>query len=112
MPEELWSEVCNILQEAVIKTILKKKKCKKAKWLPEEAMQLAKKRRDAKSKGEKEKYDHQNAEFQRIARRNKALSEQCSQLWECNRLKRQTCFSDGKLEIMVTCRIWEGENYG
>ena len=113
VPEELWSEVCNILQEAVIKTILKKKKCKKAKWLPEEAMQLAKKRRDAKSKGEKEKYDHQNAEFQRIARRNKeALSEQCSQLWECNRLKRQTCFSDGKLEIMVTCRIWEGENYG
>ena len=58
VPEELWTEVCNTVQEAVIKTIRKKKKCKKAKWLPEEALQIAEKRRDTKSKGEKEKYAH------------------------------------------------------
>ena len=69
MPEELWMEVQDIVQEAVIKTILKKKKCKKAKWLSEEAVQIAVKRREAKSKGEKERYKHLNAEFQRIARR-------------------------------------------
>ena len=70
MPEELWTEVCDIIQEAVIKTILKKKKCKKAKWLSEEALQIAVKRQ-AKGKGEKESYKHLNAEFQRIARRDK-----------------------------------------
>ena len=64
MPEELWMEVCNIVQEAVIKTIPKKKKCKKAKWLSEEALQLAERRREAKGKGEKERYKHLNAEFQ------------------------------------------------
>ena len=69
MPEELWMEVCDIVQETGIKTIPKKKKCKKAKWLSEEALQLAEKRREVKSKGEKERYKHLIAEFQRIARR-------------------------------------------
>ena len=71
VPEELWTEVRDIVQEAVIKTIPKKKKCKKAKWLSEEALQIAEKKRDAKGKGEKERYTHLNAEFQRIARRDK-----------------------------------------
>ena len=71
VPEELWTEVCDIVQEAVIKTIPKKKKCKKAKWLSEEALQIAVKRREEKSKEEKERYTHLNAEFQRIARRDK-----------------------------------------
>ena len=78
MPEELWMEVHDIVQEAVIKTIPKKKKCKKEKWLSEEALQIAMKRREAKGKGEKERYTHLNAEFQRIARRDKKafLSDQ------------------------------------
>ena len=67
MPDELWMEVRDVVQETGIKTIPKKKKCKKAKWLSEEALQIAVKRREAKSKGEKEKYKHPNAEFQRIA---------------------------------------------
>ena len=71
VPEELWTEVCDIVQKAVIKTILKKKKCKKAKWLSEEALQIAVKRREAKGKGEKERYTYLNAEFQRIERRDK-----------------------------------------
>ena len=70
MPEELWTEVQNIVQEVVIKTIPKNKKCKKAKWLSDEALQIAEKRRDAKGNGEKERYTHWNAEFQRIARRD------------------------------------------
>ena len=70
MSEELWTEVCDIVQEAGIKTIPKKKKCKKAKWLSEEALQIAVKRREAKGKGEKERYTHLNAVFQRIARRD------------------------------------------
>ena len=74
MPEELWTMVCNILQEAVIKTMPKKKKYKKAKWFSEEASQITEKRREAKGKGEKERYTHFNAEFQRIARRNKKPS--------------------------------------
>ena len=75
VPEELWMEVCDIVQEAVIKTIPKKKKCKNGKWLSEEDLQIAEKRRESKGKGEKERYTHLNAEFQRIARRNKkALS--------------------------------------
>ena len=69
VPDELWTEVCDFVQE--IKTIPKKKKCKKAKWLSEEALQIAMKRREAKSKGEKERYTHLNAEFQRMARRDK-----------------------------------------
>ena len=71
MPDELWTEVRDIVQKTGIKTILKKKKCKKEKWLSEEALQIAVKRREAKSKGEKERYTHLNAEFQRIARRDK-----------------------------------------
>ena len=70
VPEELWMEVHDIVQEAVIKTILKRKKCNKAKWLSEEALQIAEKRREAKGKGEKERYKHLNEEFQRIARKD------------------------------------------
>ena len=79
VPEELWMEVSDIVQEAVIKTIPKKKKCKNSKWLSEEALQIAVKRREVKSKGEKERYKNLNAEFQRIARRDKKafLSDQC-----------------------------------
>ena len=78
MPEELWAEVCNTVQEAGIKTIPKKKKCNKVKLLPEEALQIAEKRREAKAKGERERYTHSNTEFQRIARRDKKgfLSDQ------------------------------------
>ena len=78
-PDELWMEVCDIVQETGIKTIPKKKKCKKAKQLSEEALQIALKRREVKSKGEKERYTHLNAEFQSIARRDKKafLSDQC-----------------------------------
>ena len=88
MPEELWTEVCDIVQKAVIKTISKKKKCKKAKWLSEEALQIAEKTREAKGKGEKEKYTHLNAEFQRIARRDKKafLNDQCKEIEENNRM--------------------------
>ena len=71
MPDELQTEVCDIVQDTGIKTIFKKKKCKKAKWLSEEALQIAEKRREAKGKGEKERYTQMNAEFQRIARRDK-----------------------------------------
>ena len=70
MPEELWTEVCDIVLEAVIKTVPKKNKCKKAKWLSEEAFQIAMKRREANGRGEKERYTHLNAEFQKIARRD------------------------------------------
>ena len=88
MPEELWTDVCDIVQEAVIKTIPKKKKCKKAKWLSEEALQISVKRREVKSKGEKERYKHLNAEFQRIARRDKKafVSDQCKETEENNRM--------------------------
>ena len=72
---ELWMEVHDIVQETVIKTILKKKKCKKAKWLSEEALQIAVKRREAKGKGKKERYTHSNAEFQRIARRSESFPQ-------------------------------------
>ena len=70
VPEELWTEVCNIVEETGIKTISRKKKCKKEKWLSEEALQIAVKRREVKGKGEKKRYTHLNAEFQRIARRD------------------------------------------
>ena len=88
MPDELWTEVRDIVQETGIKTIPVEKKCKKAKWLSEEALQIAVKRKEAKSKGEKETYTHLNAEFQRIARRDKKafLSEQCKQIEEKNRI--------------------------
>ena len=88
MPDELWMEVRDILQETGIKTIPKKKKCKKAKWLYEEGLQIAGRRREAKGKGEKERYIHSNAEFQRIARRDKKafLSDQCKEIEENNRM--------------------------
>ena len=88
MPGELWMEVCDIVQETGIKTIPMEKKCKKAKWLSEEASQIAVKRREAKSKGEKERYKHLNAEFQRIARKEKKafLSDQYKEIEENNRM--------------------------
>ena len=87
VPDELWMEVCDIVQEIGSKTIPKKKKCKGAKWLSEEALQIAVERREAKGKGEKEKYTYLNAEFQRIARRDKAfLSDQCKEIEENNRM--------------------------
>ena len=87
-PEELWTEVHNTVQDTVIKNIPKKKKCNKAKWLSEEALQIAMKRNKVKSKGEKERYSHLNAEFQRIARRDKKafLSDQCKEIEENNRV--------------------------
>ena len=86
VPDERWKEVCDIVQETGSKNIPMEKKCKKAKWLSEEALQIAVKRREAKSKGEKERYSHLNAEFQRIARRDKKafLSEQCKEVEENN----------------------------
>ena len=85
--EELWMEVCDPVQEAVVKIIPKKKKCKKVKWLSEEALQKAEKRKDAKGKEEKERYIHLKAKFQRIARRDKKafLSDQCKEIEENNR---------------------------
>ena len=82
VPDELWTEVYDIVQETGIKTIAMEKKCKKAKWLSAEALQIAVKRRETKSKGEKERYTHLNAEFQRIARRDKKafLSDQCKEI--------------------------------
>ena len=88
VPEELWTEVCDIIQEAVIKTIPKKNKCKKAKWLSKEALQIAEKRREVKGKGEKERYTHWNAVFQIITKRDKKafLSDQCKDIEENNRM--------------------------
>ena len=88
MPEELRTEVCDILQEAGIKPIPKEKKCRKAKWLSKEAFQIAMNRTDAKGRGEKERYTHLNAEFQRIVRRDKKvfLSDQCKEIEENNRM--------------------------
>ena len=88
VPDELWTEVHDIVQETGIKTIPMEKKCKKAKWLSEEALQIAVKRREVKSKGEKERFKHPNAEFQRKARRDKKtfLSNQCKEIEENNRM--------------------------
>ena len=88
VPDELWMEVCDIVQETGIKTIRKKKNCKKAKWLSEEALQVSVKWREVKSKGEKERYTHLNVEFQKIARRDKKafLSDQCKEIEENNRI--------------------------
>ena len=100
MPEELWTEVRDIVQEVIIKIILNKKKGKKAKRLSEEALQIAQKRKDVKGKGEKERYTHLNAEFQRITRRDKKafLSDQCKEIEENNRMgKTRALFR--KLEI-------------
>ena len=88
VPEELWTKVCDVVQEGVIKTIPKKKKYKKAKWLSEEPSQIPEKRREAKGKREKERYNHLKAEFQRTARRDKNafLSDQCKETKENNRM--------------------------
>ena len=90
MPEELWTEVRDIVQETGIKTIPMEKKCKKAKWLSEEALQIAVKRREAKNKEEKERYKHLNAEFQRLAKRDKTafLSNECKEIVENNRMEK------------------------
>ena len=87
-------EACDIVQEAVIKTIPKKKKCKKAKWLSEEALQIVEKRREVKSKGEEERYTHLNAEFQRTVRRDKKafFSDQCKEIEENNRIRKTRDF--------------------
>ena len=89
MPDELWTEDQNIVEEAVIKTIPKKKECKKAKWLSEEALKIAMKRREVKGKGENERYMHLNAELQRIPRRDKKafLRDQCKEIEENNRIR-------------------------
>ena len=98
VPDELWMEVRDIVQEAGIKTILKKKKCEKAKWLSGEALQIAVKRREVKRNGEKERHTLLNAEFQRIARRDKKafLSNQCKEIEENNR-KGEICGSEVKV---------------
>ena len=95
VPDELWNEVRDIVQETGIKTIPMEKKCKKAKWLSEEALQIAVKRREAKSKGEKERYKHLNAEFQRIARRDKKafINDQCKEIEENNRMVDTKCLA-------------------
>ena len=98
VPDELWSEVHDIVQETGIKTIPKKMKCKKAKWRSEEASQIAVEIREAKSKGEKKRYSHLNAEFQRIARRDKKafLSDQCKEIEENNKMgKTRDLFKEG-----------------
>ena len=97
-------EVCDTVQETGIKTIPRKKKCKKAKWLSEEALQIVVLRQEAKSKGEKERYTHLNAEFQRIARRDEKafLSDQCKEIEENNRMERLE-ISSRKLEIPRKC---------
>ena len=101
MTNRLKMEVRDIVQETGIKTILKKKKCKKAKWLSEQALQIVVRRREAKGKGEKERYSHLNAEFQRIARRDKKafLSHQCKEIEEWERLE----ISSRKLGILREC---------
>ena len=113
VPEELWTEVCDSVQEAAIKIIPKKKKCKKAKWLSEEALQIAEKRREAKGKGEKERYTHLNAEFQRTARRDKKafLSEQCKEIEENNRMgKTRDLFKKIRYQGKISCK--DGHNKG
>ena len=90
VPEELWMEICDIVQEALIKNIPEKNKCKEEKWLSDETLQIAEKRREAKDKGEQKRYTHLNAEFQKIARRDKKafLSGQCKEIEENNRMQK------------------------
>ena len=113
MPDELWREVRDIVQETGSKTIPKKKKCKKAKWLCEEALQIATKRREAKSKGEKERYTHLNAEFQRVTRRDKKafLSDQWKEIEENNRMgKTRDLFKKIRDTGNISCK--DGLNEG
>ena len=109
MPDELWTEVRDIVQEAGIKTIPEKNKCKKAKWLSGEALQIAVKRKEVKSKGEKEKYKHLNAEFQRIGRRDKKafLINQCKEIEENNRMgKTRDLFKTLEIPREHLMQIW------
>ena len=113
MPEELWIMFHDIVQEAGIKTIPKKKKCKKTKWLSEEALQIAEKRREAKGKGKKERYTNLNAEFQRIARRHKKafLSDQCKEIEENNKMgKTRDLFKKIRYQGNFSCK--DGHNKG
>ena len=113
MHEELWTEVHDVIQEAEIETIPKKKKCKKAKWLSEEALQIAVKRREAKGKGEKERHTHLNAKFQRIARKDKKtfLSNQCKEIEENNRMgKTRNLFKRIRDQGNISCK--DGHNKG
>ena len=114
VPEELWAEVCDIVQEAVIKTIPKKKKCKKINWLSEEALQTAEKRREAKGNGEKKIYSHVNAEFQRIARRDKKafLSDQCKEIEENNRMGKTRDLLKKVRDTKGTFSCKDGHNKG
>ena len=107
VPEELWTEVRDIVQETVIKTIPKKNKCKKAKWFSEDALQIAEKKREAKGKGEKERCTHLNAEFQRIARRDKKafFSDQCKEIDENNRMgKTRDLFKKIRYQRNISCK--------
>ena len=107
MPDELWTEVYDIVQEAGINTISKKKKCKKTKWLSEEVLQIAEKRREVKGKGGKERYKHLNAEFQRTARRNKKafLSHQCKEIEENNRMRKtRDLFKKIRCQGNISCK--------
>ena len=107
VPEELWMEVRNTVQEAVIKTILQKKKCIKVKWLSEEALQIAEKRREVKGKGEQERYTHLNAEFQRISGRDKKafLSDQCQEIEENNTMgKTRDLFKKIRYQGNISCK--------
>ena len=96
VPEELWMEICDIVGEAWIKTITKKKKCKKAKWLSEKALHIAVKRREAKGRGEEERYARMTAELQRRARRDEKafLSDQCKEIEENNRMGKKRCLQE------------------
>ena len=107
MPDELWNEVHDIVQETGIKTIPMEKKCKKAKWLSEEALQIAVKRREAKAKGGKEGYSHLNAEFQRLARRYKKafLSDQWKEIEENNKMgKTRDLFKKIRYQGNISCK--------
>ena len=113
VPDELWNEVHDIVQETGIKIIPMEKKGKKAKWLSWEALQIAAKRREAKSKGEKERYKHLNAEFQRIARRDKKafFSDQCKEIEEKNRMaKIRELFKEIRDKGNISCK--DGQNKG
>ena len=113
VPEELWTEVHDIVQEARIKTVAKEKKCKKTKWLSEEALQIVANIREAKGKGEKERYSHLNAEFQRIARRDKKafLGDQCKEMEENNRMgKSRDLFKKIRHQGNISCK--DGLNKG
>ena len=107
VPDELWTEVCDIVQETGIRIIPKKKKCKKAKWLSEAALLIPVKRIEVKSKGEKERYTHLNAEFQRIARRDKKafLSSQCKEIEENNRMgKTRDLQENQRYQRNISCK--------